>query len=60
MSCRTFITLSRKITAGGPAQELGNIDTSQFVQSLKNTGFYVAECSQSNYAMESELSIGQR
>ena len=36
----------------------GNIDTSQFVQYLKNTGFYVAECSQSNYAMESELSIG--
>jgi len=35
-----------------------NIDTSQFVQWLKDTGFYVAECSQSNYAMESELSIG--
>ena len=35
-----------------------NIDTSQFVQYLKDTGFYVAECSQSNYAMESELSIG--
>ena len=35
-----------------------NIDTSQFVQYLKDTGFYVAECSQSNYAMELELSIG--
>ncbi len=35
-----------------------NIDTSEFVQYLKDTGFYVAVCSQSNYAMESELSIG--
>jgi len=32
-----------------------NIDTSQFVKYLKDTGFYVAECSQSNFAMESEL-----
>ncbi len=33
------------------------IDVSQFMQDLKDMGFYVAECSQSNY-MWSELSLG--
>ena len=34
-----------------------DIDVSSFMQHLKDTGFYVAECSQSNYAT-SELSLG--
>ncbi len=34
-----------------------HIDDSQFTQFLKDTGFYVAECSQSNY-VRSELSLG--
>lgn len=33
------------------------IDVSQFMQDLKDMGFYVAECSQSNY-MWSDLSLG--
>jgi hypothetical protein len=38
-------------------QSMDQIDTSQFIQFLKDSGFYVAECSQSNYAT-SELSLG--
>lgn len=34
-----------------------DIDTGEFIKSLKDTGFYIAECSQSNYAT-SELSLG--
>jgi len=34
-----------------------DIDVSPFMQYLKDTGFYIAECSQSNYA-NSELSLG--
>ncbi len=38
-------------------QSMDQIDISQFMQYLQNTGFYVAGCSQSNYAT-SELSLG--
>ncbi|HTX90032.1 MAG TPA: hypothetical protein VMC09_02350 [Anaerolineales bacterium] len=38
-------------------KKMDQIDDSQFMQYLKDTGFYVAECSQSNYDT-SELSIG--
>ena len=38
-------------------QEWAQIDTSSFQQFLKDTGFYVATCSQSNY-VTSELSLG--
>ena len=38
-------------------QKSFNIDVSQFMQDLKDMGFYVAECSQSNY-VTSELSLG--
>ena len=39
-------------------QSMDQIDISQFMEYLKKSGFYVADCSQSNYAMESELSLG--
>ncbi len=38
-------------------QQMDQIDDSAFLQYLKDTGFYVAQCSQSNY-VTSELSIG--
>ncbi len=38
-------------------QKMDQIDDSQFMQFLKDSGFYVADCSQSNY-VSSELSIG--
>ena len=38
-------------------QQWAQIDTSQFQQFLKDKGFYVATCSQSNY-VTSELSLG--
>jgi hypothetical protein len=39
-------------------QSMDQIDVTPFMQYLQNQGFYIADCSQSNYAMESELSIG--
>lgn len=39
-------------------QSMDQIDIREFMQFLTNNGFYVAGCSQSNYAMESELSLG--
>jgi hypothetical protein len=39
-------------------QSMDQIDISQFMEYLKNSGFYIGDCSQSNYAMESELSLG--
>lgn len=38
-------------------ENMDQIDVSQFMQFLKNNGFYIADCSQSNYAT-SELSLG--
>jgi hypothetical protein len=39
-------------------RSMDQIDITPFMQYLQNEGFYIAGCSQSNYAMESELSLG--